>query len=74
MPTFGSISPNWVALSGHNKRCAQSYCNLICQGWLISTGDLLFSGEKGRRGGKGRQEGERERLGGEEGEEAVSGR
>jgi hypothetical protein len=41
---------------------------------LISTGDLLFSGEKGRRGGKGRQEGERERLGGEEGEEAVSGR
>ena len=46
------------------------YCNLICQGGLISMGGLPFSEDKGR--GERDQEVEREGLGGNEGGEAVT--
>jgi hypothetical protein len=49
---FGSLF-NWAASSSLNRRCAFSYCNLICQGWLISMGGLPSFEEKGRRDGWG---------------------
>ena len=48
LPAFGSVFGFWVALSSLNKRGTQSYCNVVCQGWLIPMGGLLFK-EKGRK-------------------------
>ena len=54
LPAFGSLSPNWAALSSLSERgCTHSCCSLICQGWLMPIGGLPFSGEKGRKGGEG---------------------
>ena len=52
-----TLSPNQTALSRLSRRCSLSYCNLICQGLLISMGGLPFSEEKRRgdqRNGEGR--------------------
>ena len=59
---FGTLSHSWVTLPSLNRRrCAQFYCNLICQGWLISMGGLPFYEETeevdGEWGGEGRQRG-----------------
>lgn len=45
LPDFQPLSPNWVVLSSSlsKKRCAWSYCNLICQDWLISTRILCIN-------------------------------
>lgn len=43
LPGFGSLSPNWAALSRLSKSiCTQSYYNLTYQGGLISMGGLPF--------------------------------
>jgi hypothetical protein len=64
---FGTLSHSWVTLPSLNRRrCAQFYCNLICQGWLISMGGLSFSEEKWRAWG-----GDGEGLRREEGRETV---
>ena len=56
---FGSLSSNWAALSGLNRRCTYSFCSLICRGDLISMGGLSFPEEKWKRSrwGIGRREG-----------------
>lgn len=57
LPAFESLSSNWVAFSGHNrKRCTLSYYNLICQGGSISMGGLTSSE------GRGRADGDKEKL------------
>jgi len=54
LPAFGSLSPYWDVLPSLNiGKCAWSYCNLICQGYVISMEGLLFSKEK-RKGGSGK--------------------
>jgi hypothetical protein len=62
LPALGPVLPNWAALS--RRRSVQSYCNLTCQGKLLSVGGLLFSAEKGKivwvvvlGGGPGGEEG-----------------
>lgn len=60
------FSSYWAALSGLKRRgCPASYCNLICEDWLISVEGLPISEEKQRRDKCGK-EGKGERLGGEE--------
>ena len=45
------LSPNWLpCLASVGEDVLSSHCNLKCQGGLISSGDLPFSEEKGRRG------------------------
>jgi len=49
MPAFGVLSPNRSASSNLNRRkCIYSYCNLICQGSLISVGAPSGLKRKGR--------------------------
>lgn len=61
---LGPFSSYWVALPSLDMRVtAWSYCILLCHVWLMSLGDLLFSGGEKRRkricegGGNGRGRG-----------------
>lgn len=49
---FGSLSPRLAALSGLTGR---GYCELRCQGRLVTLEDLPFSNEKGNGGLWGRE-------------------
>lgn len=58
LPSFGTLSPNWDTLSTPSRRrCTYSYCSLISQGGLLSTGGppplRRRGGEAERRGGRG---------------------
>jgi hypothetical protein len=59
------------SFSSLNRRCTQSYYNLINQEGLISVGGLPFAEEKGQSWGHSGRRGEMEGLGGEEGEVPI---
>jgi hypothetical protein len=62
---FRTLSSYGATLSSLNRRrCALSYCDLICQGGLICMGELPFKTDVGRgEGGRNGRRGERRNYG-----------